>query len=111
MKYFKLAPASREGGQAIPTRPLLRVYFLGNYGWYCFKYGVVVVIYCLYCLAFSLALTELCRNLEDHRLTLGCSPFHAMIYGYVYIIASSERILAYYTAFKLCRRAFDASAN
>jgi len=36
---------------------------------------------------------------------------YGMKYGYVYAADSSERTSAYHTAFKLRRRAFDASAN
>ena len=116
---LKFATTSREGGRPAPATPLLRVYFLGNYGWCCFECGVVAVMHCLRCSAFSLArlLSQLnhaetpSSPRDDHRSTSGCSPSHAMTYGYVYIAASSERISAYHTAFKLRRRAFDASAN
>ena len=60
------AYASKEGGQPILATPLLRVYFLklknrGNRGTVIgiginsLEYSVVVVIYSLYYLAFSLA--------------------------------------------------------
>jgi len=45
------------------------------------------------------------------KMTTVYSLSYAIIYSYIYITASSKRILVYYTAFKLYRRAFNASAN
>ena len=50
-----MATTSREDGQPVPAIPLLRVYFLGNYGWCCLECGVVAVMHCLRCLLFGLA--------------------------------------------------------
>src|SRR6266702_2468205 len=48
---------------------------------------------------------------DDHHSTSKCSLSHTMTYGYVYIAASSKKISAYHTTFKLHRRAFDISTN
>ena len=82
------ATASREGGWPAPATPLLRVYFLGNYGWCCFECGVVAVMHCLRCSAFSLArlLSQLnhaetpTSPQDDHRSTSGCSPSHTAMF-------------------------------
>jgi len=57
------------------------------------KYSVIAVMHYLHCLAFSLArlLSQLnytktpTSPQDNHRLTLGYSLSHAIIYSYVYI--------------------------